>query len=66
MNVIISNKNRDILSNLNVEVIKTMNGEFTSEEIISVFANMFYNKMFLDISSIKTSLSFSSEVYTSL
>lgn len=53
MNVIISNKNRDILSNLNVEVIKTMNGEFTSEEIISVFSNMFYNKMFLDISSIK-------------
>lgn len=53
MNVIISNKNKDILSNLNVEVIKTMNGEFTSEEIISVFSNMFYNKMFLDISSIK-------------
>ena len=53
MNVIISNKNREILSNLNVEVIKTMNGEFTSEEIISVFSNMFYNKMFLDISSIK-------------
>lgn len=53
MNVIISNKNRDILSNLNVEVIKTMNGEFSTDEIINIFSNMFYNKMFLDISSIK-------------
>ena len=53
MNVIISNRNRDILSNLKVEIIKTMSGEFTADEIISVFSSMFYNKMFLDISSIK-------------
>lgn len=52
MNVIISNKNRDILSNLNVEILKNMNGEFTSDQIISVLSSMFYKKLFIDISSI--------------
>ena len=42
MNVIISNKNKDILSNLHVEVLKTLDGEFTSDEIINIFSNIFY------------------------
>ena len=53
MNVIISNKNQGLLSSLDVDVIKSMNGEFTAEEIISTFSNFFFNRMFLDITAIK-------------
>lgn len=53
MNVIISNKNQNILSNLGVEVIKDMNGEFEVDEIIATFQNFFYQRMILDITAIK-------------
>lgn len=53
MNVIISNKNKELLSNLNIEVIKTLEGEYSSEEIINIFSNLFFSKMFLDITAIK-------------
>ena len=53
MNVIISNKNKDLLSNLNVEIIKTLEGEYSSEEIINIFSSLFFSKMFLDITAIK-------------
>ena len=41
MNVIISNKNHEILENLGIDVIKEMNGEFEVDEIISTFQNFF-------------------------
>lgn len=53
MNVIVSNKNRGLLSNLDVDVIKSINGEFSTEEIINTFSNFFFNRMFLDITAIK-------------
>lgn len=53
MNVIISNKNEGLLNSLNVDVIKTLSGEYTAEEIVKTFSNFFFNKMFLDITSIK-------------
>ena len=53
MNVIISNKNKAILENLGVDVIKEMNGEFPVEEIIATFQNYFYQRMILDITAIK-------------
>ena len=53
MNVIISNKNEGLLNSLNVDVIKTINGEYTADEIVKTFSNFFFNKMFLDITSIK-------------
>ena len=53
MNVIVSNKNQGLLSSLDVDVIKSINGEFTAEEIISTFSNFFFNRMFLDITAIK-------------
>lgn len=52
MNVIISNKNKEILSNLNVDVSKRLDGEYTADEIIQTFSNYYYNKMFLDITAI--------------
>lgn len=53
MNVIVSNKNQGLLSSLDIDVIKSMNGEFTAEEIINTFSNFFFNRMFLDITAIK-------------
>ena len=53
MNVIVSNKNQNLLNSLDVDVIKSMNGEFTADEIIGTFSNFFFNRMFLDITAIK-------------
>ena len=53
MNVIVSNKNQSLLSSLDVDVIKSINGEFTVDEIIGTFSNFFFNRMFLDITAIK-------------
>ena len=53
MNVIVSNKNQGLLSSLDVDVIKSINGEFSSDEIIQTFSNFFFNRMFLDITAIK-------------
>ena len=53
MNVIVSNKNEGLLNSLNLDVIKTLNGEYTADEIVKTFSNFFFNKMFLDITSIK-------------
>ncbi len=52
MNVIISNKNSDVLNNLSVEVIKRLDGEHSIDEIIDTFQNMFFNKMIIDITAI--------------
>jgi hypothetical protein len=53
MNVIIANKYQSMLATLDIEVIKSMNGEFEVEEIIDTFQNFFFNKMILDITAIK-------------
>ena len=53
MNVIIANKYRDSLATLDIEVIKKLEGEFTVEEIIESFKNFFFQKMILDITSLK-------------
>ena len=53
MNVIISNKARDMLVNLNIDVIKSLNGEYEADELSSMFSNFFFNKMILDITAIK-------------
>ena len=54
MNVIVSNKNKEILSNLDIDLIKSIDGEFTPEEIAAQFPpNFYFNKMVLDITAIK-------------
>ena len=53
MNVIVSNKNEGLLNSLDVDVIKSINGEFTVDEIIGTFSNFFFNRMFLDITAVK-------------
>lgn len=53
MNVIISNKNKEILDKLDIEVIKRLDGENTVDELIETFQNFFFNKMIIDITAIK-------------
>ena len=53
MNVIVANKYQTLLSNLDIELMKTMYGEYDVEEIISTFQTFFYNRMILDITSIR-------------
>lgn len=44
MNVIVSNKANNLLSSLQIDVIKKIQGEFSVEEIISIFENFFLPK----------------------
>lgn len=53
MNVIISNKYQNMLATLDIDVIKSINGEFEVEELVDLFANFYFNKMILDVTAIK-------------
>ena len=53
MNIVIKNQNFRILDGLNIEIIKTLTGEFTIEEITQNLINMYYNKAIIDITAIK-------------
>ena len=52
MNVLIVNKQEDIISPLNIEIIKTLRGTFSSDEIISTFTNFFFARMIIDITAL--------------
>ncbi len=53
MNVIVSNKYQTLLGTLNIDVIKTINGEFSVQDLVNQFSNFFYNKMIIDVTAIK-------------
>ena len=53
MNVIVSNLNKEKFASLNVDIIKSVSGEFSSDEIVQTFSNFFFNRMFLDITAIE-------------
>ena len=53
MNVIIANKYSQMLSNLRIDIIKNVTGEFDVEDIVSNFENFFFNKMILDITAVR-------------
>lgn len=53
MNVIIANKNKYLLENLGIDIIKELEGEFEVDEIIATFQNFFYQRMLLDITALK-------------
>ena len=53
MNVIVSNKYQPMLESLDIDIIKSVNGEFDADEIISTFQNFFFQRMILDITAIK-------------
>ncbi len=53
MNVIIANKYEAMLDSLEVDIIKKITGGYEVEQLISMFSNFFYQRMILDITSIK-------------
>ena len=53
MNVIVSNKYQNLLSNLNIDVIKSINGVFSVQDLAVQFKNFFFNKMILDITALE-------------
>lgn len=53
MNVIVANKYQALLSSLEIDVIKSVAGEFEVDELTSMFANFFFQRMILDITAIK-------------
>lgn len=53
MNVIVSNKYQTLLGTLNIDVIKTITGEFSVQDLVNQFSNFYYNKMIIDITAIK-------------
>lgn len=53
MNVIIANKKADVLQNLGIDIIKSEQGVFTVDDIVSRYQNFFYQRMILDITALK-------------
>ena len=53
MNVIIANEAKSMLSTLDIDVIKSVDGVHTADEIVEMFKNFFYARMILDIAAIK-------------
>lgn len=53
MNVIVANKYQSMLESLQIDVIKSLNGEYEADEIVDQFQNFFYQRMILDITAIK-------------
>jgi len=53
MNVIVSNKYQTLLSNINIDVIKNINGVFSVDDLAIQFKNFFFNKMILDITALE-------------
>ncbi len=53
MNVIIANEQQQSLSALDIDIIKTVTGSYEAREIVEMFKNFFFNKMILDVTSIK-------------
>lgn len=52
MNVIVSNKQKDVLDNSSIDAIKDLNGLFAVNDLINNFKNYYYTKMILDATAI--------------
>jgi hypothetical protein len=53
MNVIITNERQAELSNLDIEIIKSIHGVFEADELIQTFSNFFFGRMILDLTALK-------------
>lgn len=53
MNVIVCNRFKPMLMDLDIEVSKVIEGEFEADDIVRNFQNFYYDKMILDITAIK-------------
>ena len=46
-------KYQNMLATLDIDVIKSINGEYEVEELANIFTNFYFNKMIIDITAIK-------------
>lgn len=53
MNVIVVNENKAILDQLDVDVIKKIDGQFEVSELLSKFVNLYFDKLIIDVTSIQ-------------
>ncbi len=53
MNVIICNQKKELLTNLNIDIIKTLEGQYDVDQIVEMFKNFYYQRMILDITALK-------------
>ena len=53
MNVIVANKNENDLKALNIDVIKTVSGQYDPNQLKVMFQNFFFQRLILDITAIK-------------
>ena len=52
MNVIVSNKQKQLLDNANIDAIKELNGLFNIDDLINNFKDYFFSRMIIDATSI--------------
>lgn len=52
MNVIVTNKQKEIIDNANIDAIKDFNGLFNVDDLINKVKNYFFSKLILDATSI--------------
>lgn len=53
MNIVIENKNADIIDSLNIAAIEKLSGEFDITELFTKISSLQYEKVILDITSLK-------------
>lgn len=53
MNVLVVNQQESVISSLNIEVIKTLRGSFTADELIGTFTNFFFARMVIDVTALQ-------------
>ena len=53
MNIIVTNKYRDLIYSSNIEVLKELNGVYKVNQIVNSFNSIFYKKIIIDATSIQ-------------
>lgn len=53
MNVIVANQQKEIISNLDIDILKSLDGEFDADEFVSMFQTFYFGKMILDVTAIR-------------
>ena len=53
MNVIVANTRQNELSNLDIDIIKSITGVYDATEVVEMFKSFFYSKMVLDVTALK-------------
>ena len=52
MNIIVSNKQKEIIDNANIDAIKDLNGLFNVDDLLGKLKNYFFSRVILDATSL--------------